>query len=67
MNRLPWRDLLRFGLGDLHLTPDVFWSLTPDELMFMAGATDNGARLTRNALNELMGKFPDPDDVKMEK
>ena len=35
MSGISWPDLIRFGLCDLKLEPDVFWSLTPAERRFL--------------------------------
>ena len=63
MSGLPWRDLMRLGIGDLRLSPDVFWSMTPAELMLMAGDDPRmaGAQ-TREGLSQMMAMFPDKDD-----
>ena len=60
MSGISWPDLIRFGLCDLKLEPDVFWSLTPAELMLMAGRDLRGSEImTRNGMNALMTEFPD--------
>ena len=59
MTRIAWPRLMRLGLVHLGLAPDVFWNLTPAELMLMAGAGEPGAALTRAALDELLARFPD--------
>jgi uncharacterized phage protein (TIGR02216 family) len=51
---------MALGLGRLRLTPDVFWSLTPRELLLMAGGGPRrGDALRRDALADLMRRFPD--------
>ena len=40
---MAWDELLKLGLGDLGLSPDVFWSLTPVELMLLSGRSSHGA------------------------
>jgi uncharacterized phage protein (TIGR02216 family) len=51
---------MALGLGRLRLTPDVFWSLTPKELLLMAGGGGRGTEaLKPDALAELMRRFPD--------
>ena len=62
MSGIPWRDLLRFGLCELRLSPDDFWSQTPAELLLMSGV-ENGAGeiLLRSELSELMKRYPDAD------
>lgn len=51
---------MALGMGRLRLTPELFWSLTPKELVRLAGG---GARrddaLEREALAGLMRRFPD--------
>ena len=49
---------LRLGMGQLRLSPDQFWALTPAELTLMAGL--DGARVMgRSGLAELMAMYPD--------
>ena len=59
MTRIAWPKLMRLGLVQLGLSPDVFWSLTPAELMLMAGPGDGRATMTRAGLAELAARFPD--------
>jgi len=60
MSGVAWDALLRLGLGDLGLPPDVFWSLTPVELMLMSGRNGPGAQLfDRQAMDSLMAQYPD--------
>jgi uncharacterized phage protein (TIGR02216 family) len=62
VSRIAWRKLMRLGLVELGLAPDVFWSLTPAELMFLAGMeTASGKALDRRGLEALMARYPDPD------
>lgn len=49
---------MRLGLGQLRLTPDQFWQLTPAELKLMAGIDGSGV-MTRAGMAELMAKYPD--------
>lgn len=57
---LPWRALMRFGMGVLHLPPDTFWALSLPELAVMlAPFTDPAERPDRAWLHELMRQFPD--------
>lgn len=60
MSKIAWPDLMRFGLVQFRLPPDVFWSLTPAELMFLArdGQT-MPANMNRSGLDRLMELFPD--------
>jgi uncharacterized phage protein (TIGR02216 family) len=50
---------MRLGLVQLGLAPEVFWSLTPAELMLMAGLDRGRAALTRAGLDALLARFPD--------
>lgn len=60
MTRIAWPGLMRLGLVRLGLAPEVFWSLTPAELMLLAGQDGGGrAALTRAGLAELAARFPD--------
>ena len=58
MKKFDWAALVRLGLGQLRLTPDQFWQLTPTELALMAGL-DGSKTLSRTGLGELMAKYPD--------
>ena len=44
--------LMRLGLVRLGLAPEVFWGLTPAELMLLAGAGSGVEALTRAGLDE---------------
>lgn len=57
--RVAWPQLMRLGLQQLGLAPDVFWNLTPAELMLMAGVSDAPGGLSRSGLAELEARFPD--------
>ena len=60
MSRVAWRALMRLGLVELGLAPDLFWQLTPAELLFLAGIGEPGeGALTRAGLGALMERFPD--------
>ena len=59
MSRIAWRPLMRLGLVELGLTPEVFWGLTPAELMFIARVGEGEPALTRAGLDALMARFPD--------
>lgn len=59
MNRLAWPALMRLGLVDLGLRPDVFWSLTPAEFLLIAGFGEEAPTLGRTCLEELMARYPD--------
>ncbi|MCU0801099.1 MAG: phage tail assembly chaperone [Rhodobacteraceae bacterium] len=56
---IDWQGLLRVGLHDLRLLPEVFWRLTPAELRIMMGVDATVAPLTRARLSELAAAFPD--------
>lgn len=58
MKKFDWAALMRLGMGQLRLTPDQFWQLTPAELALMAGL-NGSAVLSRAGLSELMAKYPD--------
>ena len=56
----PWADAMALGLGRLRLTPDIFWALTPKELLLMAsGGRSTDDALWRDALADLIRRFPD--------
>ena len=59
MTRIDWAGLMRAGLGELRLTPAVFWTLSPIELRIMLGAEAMQPPLTRARLEELAAAFPD--------
>ena len=59
MTRIAWPGLMQLGLVRLRLAPEVFWELTPAELMLMAGQGAGRAALTRAGLAELAARFPD--------
>jgi len=61
VNGISWAELMRFGLCDLRLEPEVFWSLTPVELMMMAGQSDAPKAIGKTGLDALMCKFPDKE------
>ena len=61
MSGLDWPGLMRAGLFGLKLTPDVFWRLTPMELMLMLGRDGGDAPLGRARLDELARMYPDVD------
>ncbi|NBZ86031.1 rcc01693 family protein [Stagnihabitans tardus] len=56
---MDWPGLMRAGLFELRLTPEVFWKLTPIELRIMLGADKSAPVLTRARLEELAALFPD--------
>jgi uncharacterized phage protein (TIGR02216 family) len=59
MTGLDWAGLMRAGLGELRLPPEVFWRLTPIELRIMLGVDAVQPPLTRARLEELAAAFPD--------
>ncbi len=56
---MDWAGLMRLGIRELRLTPDVFWRLTPVELLVMLGAEAMPPALTRARLDELAQAYPD--------
>jgi uncharacterized phage protein (TIGR02216 family) len=59
MTRIAWGGLMRLGMVELKLAPEVFWSLTPVELLLLAGVGPGRAAMTRAGLEELLARFPD--------
>ena len=59
MTSLDWPALIRAGLRDLRLTPDLFWGLTPFELGLMLGLDQSKAPMNRAGLEEMIRAFPD--------
>ena len=59
MSAIDWPGLMRVGMFDLRLTPEVFWRLTPIELKIMLGADRTSPALTRARLEELAAAYPD--------
>jgi uncharacterized phage protein (TIGR02216 family) len=65
MQQVDWPGLMRLGLVRLGLAPDVFWALTPAELLLLAGLDGAGleggghAAMTRAGLDALAARFPD--------
>jgi uncharacterized phage protein (TIGR02216 family) len=56
----PWREAMAFGFGVLRLSSDEFWRLTPRELAAALRALNGeSVPLPRDALNELIARFPD--------
>lgn len=56
---LDWAGLMRAGLSELRLPPEVFWKLSPIELRIMLGVDAAQPPLTRARLEELAAAFPD--------
>jgi uncharacterized phage protein (TIGR02216 family) len=59
VSRIAWPRLMELGLVRMGLSPEVFWGLTPAELMLMAGLGGGRAAMTRAGLAELAARFPD--------
>ena len=59
MRRIAWSGLMRLGLLRLGLAPEVFWGLTPAELMLLAGESEAPRAITRAAFEDLAARFPD--------
>jgi uncharacterized phage protein (TIGR02216 family) len=59
MKRIAWPGLMRLGLVRLGLSPEVFWGLTPAELMLMAGQGTETGSMSRAGLAALAARFPD--------
>lgn len=59
INGIDWPGLMRAGMGELRLTPAVFWVLSPIELRIMLGAEAVLPPLTRARLEELAAAYPD--------
>lgn len=59
MRRIDWAGLMRLGLVELRLTPEVFWTLTPAELLLIAGVGPVRSPLTRAGLEALLARYPD--------
>jgi uncharacterized phage protein (TIGR02216 family) len=56
----PWRRVIGFGLGVLHLAPEQFWRMTPRELAFAIETVSGRSEpLPRTALHDLMARYPD--------
>lgn len=63
---LPWRALIRIGFGQLKLSPQQFWQLTPKELKYaIEGAIEAATgthfenQFSYENLDHLMKQFPD--------
>jgi uncharacterized phage protein (TIGR02216 family) len=60
MTPFPWKQAIGFGLGELRLSPEQFWRMTPRELAYAIEATSNRVRpLDRKSLSDLMKRYPD--------
>ena len=58
MSGIDWPGLMRAGIAGLRLEPEVFWRLTPVELMLLLGRGGQ-APLGRARLEELARAYPD--------
>ncbi len=59
---LPWSDLMRVAMGQLHLSPAQFWASTPKEIKtMMEGAFGMSVwhPMPRDVFDQLQQKFPD--------
>ena len=52
---------MRVGMRDLGLAPDVFWTLTPAELVLLMGQSGGVAPMRRAGLEALMAAYPDKE------
>ncbi len=59
MKPFPWDEAMGFGFGVLRLSPEAFWKMTPRELAAAIRAVRGPPPLERDALNELMMRYPD--------
>lgn len=59
MSGIDWPGLMRAGLGQLRLTPEAFWRLSPIELRLMLGAEVAVPPVTKARLEELAAAYPD--------
>ena len=50
---------MRLGMVELQLAPEVFWELTPAELLLLAGIRPTRTAMTRAGLEALLARFPD--------
>jgi uncharacterized phage protein (TIGR02216 family) len=56
-----WAALMRVGLGELGLAPEVFWRLSPAEFLMLLGGA-GPAPMGRSAFEALAARFPDGND-----
>ena len=59
MSEVAWPTLMRLGMVELGLAPQVFWDLTPAELFLLAGIGPGARPMDRAGLAALMARFPD--------
>jgi len=60
-DRINWSDWMQAAVHGAGLSLDVFWSLTPAELMFVLGKTQGASPLNRDRLAQLCAQFPDKE------
>jgi uncharacterized phage protein (TIGR02216 family) len=53
----PWEEAMALGLNRLRLTPDLFWSLTPRELLLIANGLASGSALGRADMEALVARY----------
>jgi uncharacterized phage protein (TIGR02216 family) len=58
---MDWPNLMRAGLHDLRLPPDVFWALSPAELQIMLGLDRRLMPMARDRFNALWAAYPDTE------
>jgi uncharacterized phage protein (TIGR02216 family) len=59
--QIDWGAWMRVGLRDHRLDPDVFWQLTPAELMLIAGLEPSHTPMNRDRLSAMLDAFPDQE------
>lgn len=57
--RFDWPAMMRAGMQGIGLMPDVFWRLSPAELLMLLGDAPDAAPLGRAGLEALIARFPD--------
>lgn len=65
IHRFPWAEAMTLGLGQLRLTPDIFWRMTLPELAAAARALQPQHlvnAMKRADLTRLMQDYPDADE-----
>lgn len=55
MQRFPWGEVMRLGIGTYHISPREFWACTLRELIFIRGNAGFGQEL----MTQLMQQYPD--------
>lgn len=66
--RFPWAEAMTLGLGQLRLSPEIFWRLTLPELAAAARASQpvRNAPIRRGELESLMMRFPDSGEERLQ-